>query len=95
MAVFDFDFVFCCPCFVPDIHQAIERSTKNYEIAAHVSGNHVVKNFEVDYFKMKSLFFVCCFDYHWDSMYYDTKNRSHYHRRVYFRMCHESSCFKT
>ena len=95
MAVFDFDFVFCCPCFVPDIHQAIERSTKNYEIAAHVSGNHVVKNFEVDYFKMKSLFFVCCFDYHWDSMYYDIKNCSHYHRRVYFRMRHENSCSKT
>ena len=56
MAVFDFNFVFCCPRFVADIHQAIERSTKNYEIAAHVSGNHVVKNFEVDYFKMKSQF---------------------------------------
>ena len=56
MVVFDFNFVFCCPRFVAVIHQAIERSTKNYEIAAHVSGNHVVKNFEVGYFKMKCQF---------------------------------------
>ena len=56
---------FACPCFVPDIHQAIERSTKSYEILPHVSENHVVKNSEVDYFKTKSLFLSVVFIIFW------------------------------
>ena len=84
MTEFGVNFVFSGPCFVPDIQCAIERSAKNYEIVVHIISDHVIKNFEVDYFKNKKSIFVCCFDHLFDGMYYDTKNYSHYHRRVFF-----------
>ena len=62
MAVFDVDFVFSCPYFVSDIQCAMEKSTMNYEIAAYIKGNHINKNYEVDYFKNEKFIFVCCFD---------------------------------
>ena len=83
LAVFDIGFVFSCPWFVPDIQCAIERFTKNYEIAAH-SGNHFVKNFDVDYFKNEKSIFVCCFNHLLDGMYFDTKKCCHYDRRGFF-----------
>ena len=51
MAIFDVDFVFSCPYFVSDVQHAVARSTKNYEIGAYAYVKHVVKNFEIDYFK--------------------------------------------
>ena len=81
MAVIDVDFVFSCSCFVSNIQCAMERSTKNFEIATHISSNHVIKNFKVDYFKNEKSIFVCCFDHLLNDMYYDPKNCPHYHRR--------------
>ena len=51
MAVFDVDFVFSCPCFFPDVLNAIKLTTKNYDTGVFVNRNHVVKNFEVDNFE--------------------------------------------
>ena len=58
-AVFDIDFVFSCPRFVPDVLNAIKISTKNNDIGVFVNKNHVVKNFEVnDFEKYKLCLFV-------------------------------------
>ena len=65
MAVFEVEFVFSCPCFVSDALSAIEKSTMNYEIGGYVSGNHVVKDFEVVYFKNESSVFIYCHDHLW------------------------------
>ena len=48
MAIFDVDFVFSCPCFVPSVLNAIERSTKNVEIGSFLARNYMVKNFKVN-----------------------------------------------
>ena len=74
MAIFDIDFVFSCPFFIPDVLNAIERSTKKFEIAAFVNRNHVVKNFEVHSFKNEKSMFICCFDNLLDGIHFDTKN---------------------
>ena len=76
MAVFDVDsfFFFSCPCFLPDILNAIERSTKNFEIGAFMDRNHFVKNFEVKNFKNKKSVFIWSFDHFLDGIHFDTKN---------------------
>ena len=94
MPIFDVDFVFSCPCFVPDVLNAIERSTKNFEIAAFVNKNHVTKNFEVNNFKNKKSMIICSFDHLLDGMHFHTKNCLHYYRRVFFRMDHDNSPYK-
>ena len=85
MVLFDVDFVFSCSCFVPNIQCAIERSTKNYEIAAHISSNHVIENFEVDYFNNEKSIFACCFDHlsriSHDNSFYKTKKCYQCYRR--------------
>ena len=85
MAVFDVDFAFSCPYYVSDIQHALAKSTKKYEIRACISGKHVVKNFEVDYFKNEKDVFVSCSDHLWDGMQHNTGNCLHYNRRVFFR----------
>lgn len=82
--VFDVDFAFSGSCFVSDIQHVIVKSTMNYEIGAYISGNHVVKNFEVDYFKNEKSVFVCCFDNLLDGMHHDVKNCCHYNRMCFF-----------
>ena len=95
MMVFDVDFAFCGSCFVSDIQHVIVKSTMNYEIGAYISGNHVVKNFEVDYFKNEKSVFVCCFDNLLDGMHHDVKNCCHYNRMCFFCMRHDNTCYKT
>ena len=95
MPIFGVDFVFSCPCFVSHVQHAIVKSTKNYEIGAYVNGKHVVKNFEIDYFKNEKSVFVCYFDHLVDSMRFDTKNCLHYTRKDFFRMQHNNTCYKT
>ena len=58
MAIFDVDFVFLAHALFSDVQYAIARSTKKYEIGAYVNSKHVVKNFEIDYFKNKKSVFV-------------------------------------
>ena len=77
MAVFDVDFFFSWPCFVSYVLNAIERSTKNFEIGAFMDRNHFVKNFEVNNFKNENSMFVCCFDHSLDGMHFNTKNCLH------------------
>ena len=93
--MFEVEFVFSCPCFVSDVLPAIEKSTMNYEIGGYVSGNHVVKNFEVAYFKNESSVFICCHDHLLESMRFDTKNCLHYNRRIHFRMYHDFNYYWT
>ena len=95
MVIFDVDFVFSCPYFVSNVRHAIVISTKNYEIGAYVNGKHVVKSFEIDYFKNEKSVFVCCFDHLVDGMRFDGKNCLHYSRRGFFRMKHDNTCYKT
>ena len=95
IAIFDVDFVFSCPCFVSDVQHATARSTENYEIGAYVNGKHVVKNFEIDYFKNEKSVFVCCFDHLVGGMRFDTKNCLHYTRRALFGMQLDNTCYKT
>ena len=83
MAVFDTDFVFSCPCFFPDVLNAIKLTTKNYDTGVFVNRNHVVKNFEVDNLRNLrkiNLMFICCFDHLLDGMYFDTKICLNYYR---------------
>ena len=87
LAIFDVDFVFSCPCFVSDVQHAFARSTKSHEIGVYVNGKHVVKNFEIDYFKNEKSVFFCCFDHLVDGMRFDTKNCLHYTRRCFFFEC--------
>ena len=94
MTIFDVDFVFSCTCFVSDVQHAIARSTKNYEIGAYVNSKHVVKNFEIDYFKNEKSVFVCHFDNLVDGTRFNTKNCLHYTRRVFFRMQRDDTCYK-
>ena len=54
MAIFDIDFVFSYPYFVPDVLNAIERSTKNFEIGAFGNRNHVLTSLEFISLKMKN-----------------------------------------
>ena len=70
--------------FFSDVEHAILRSTKDYEIGAYVNAKHVVKNFEIDFFKNGKSAFVCCFDHLVDGMRFNTKSCLHYTRRVFF-----------
>ena len=94
MAIFDIDFVFSYPYFVPDVLNAIERSTKNFEIGAFGNRNHVLTSLEIHKFKNEKSMFICCFDHLLDSMHFGTKSCLHYYRRVFFRMLHDNSPYK-
>ena len=90
MARFEVDFIFCCPCFFPNIFEsrfhAIKSIKKKFEFAYFVHRRHPKKPFNIDSFKSEKSKFVCCFDHLAEAMYLDTVDCLQYYKSVFYRV---------
>ena len=64
MVTFEVNFIFCCPCFIPDIFETRFHSIKkNFEFGHSVHRRHPKKPFDIKNFAKGKSMFVCCFDH--------------------------------
>ena len=87
MAIFEVDFIFCCPCFVPDIFKSrFHEIRRNFEFSSFVHRRHLKKPFDIDNFREQKSMFVCCFDHLAEAIYLDFVDCLHYYKSIFYRV---------
>ena len=79
MAIYEFDFIFCCPSSVSDIFESrFFAFKKKFEFACFVHRRHPKKTFDVYNFRIDKSMFICCFDHLTNALYFDFVDCLHY-----------------
>ena len=87
MAIFEVDFIFCCPCFIDDIFETRYFSyIKKYEFEHFVRRRHPKELFDVDDFQDEKTILISYFIHFGDSMYLDLLECLQYNKKVYYRI---------
>ena len=85
MAIFEVDFIFCCPCFFDDISETeYFPYTKNYEFVHFIRKRHSKMLFDADEFQDEKTMLISCFIHFADSVYLDSLESLHYNKKVYY-----------
>ena len=87
MVIFEVDFIFCCPCFVPDIfYWRFIAYKKNFEFACFVHRRNPRKVFDIDDSKKEGSMLITCFEHFFEAMYFDTFDCLHYYRATFYQV---------
>ena len=94
MAMFEVDFIFCCPCLVSNIFDSRFMGYKKFfEFTCFVHRRNPKKVFDIDSFKKDSSLLITCFEHLCSSMYFGKCVCLHYNRATFYHMIVENMSY--
>ena len=92
MAIFEVDFIFCCPCFVSEIFESrFFTYKKSLEFAFFVHRRNPKKVFDIENFEKDGPMLITCFEHLCDTMYFDTVNCLYYYKATFYQIVVDNS----
>ena len=93
-AIFEVDFIFCCPCFFSGIFHARFMVYKTFfEYTCLVHRRNSNKTFDVDNFRKDASMLITCFEHLYVAMHFDTVEWLHYNRSTFYRVVVDNSIY--